>query len=458
MLISVAFARVSVARSVSKRVKIKKAYDHFCVYSSKCLFLLLIIVIIVGLWPFNFFPINLATIDSTGGVNLEPPATVYTSVPSDKLRNLSAFTIAIRLATDSSGLSGYENILGYAATTEDANFILGQWKDGLGLHLRADGRSQEIHFGEYGVLRKGEQTYCLVSYNGENLTFYENGKIRKKWRMGSLKFSEWVNSYPLVIGTDANGRSQWRGTIYEMAIYDRGLSEREIADWSWKGGVGNRLKPRTKIYKAPMETAGSRIQEPGYKKEEPQTTRGNEQNPKDGIAMHPKGARNEGMRQDDRPLIHYVFDEVNTNEITFRGQKAIGVRDLGKGAAADLVITQYFTPYKRAFLDRPSKNWNDYHLNIIEDMLVNLFGFVPLGILIFTIFERKYMGMGVCLSLAVAAGFGVSLTIEVLQAFLPSRNSSMLDLMMNTTGTLIGGCVMAVVGKRLQGKGCGQQD
>jgi VanZ family protein len=40
--------------------------------------------------------------------------------------------------------------------------------------------------------------------------------------------------------------------------------------------------------------------------------------------------------------------------------------------------------------------------------------------------------------LAVVAGFVVSFAIEYLQAYLPSRDSSMRDLITNTLSTLIG--------------------
>ena len=40
--------------------------------------------------------------------------------------------------------------------------------------------------------------------------------------------------------------------------------------------------------------------------------------------------------------------------------------------------------------------------------------------------------------LAVVVGFGVSFAIEYLQAYLPSRDSSVRDLVTNTAGTMIG--------------------
>ena len=45
--------------------------------------------------------------------------------------------------------------------------------------------------------------------------------------------------------------------------------------------------------------------------------------------------------------------------------------------------------------------------------------------------------------LAVVVGFGVSFAIEYLQAYLPSRDSSLRDLVTNTAGTLIGALAAA---------------
>jgi len=51
----------------------------------------------------------------------------------------------------------------------------------------------------------------------------------------------------------------------------------------------------------------------------------------------------------------------------------------------------------------------------------------------------------VAVGLAVVVGFGVSLAIEWLQAYLPSRDSSLRDLITNGIGTFIGSFVIVVV-------------
>jgi VanZ family protein len=48
------------------------------------------------------------------------------------------------------------------------------------------------------------------------------------------------------------------------------------------------------------------------------------------------------------------------------------------------------------------------------------------------------MNAVMALGMAVAAGFIVSFGVEYLQAFLPSRDSSLRDLITNGAGTLIG--------------------
>ena len=51
---------------------------------------------------------------------------------------------------------------------------------------------------------------------------------------------------------------------------------------------------------------------------------------------------------------------------------------------------------------------------------------------------NSQMNAVTALCMAVCAGFVVSFGVEYLQAFLPSRDSSLRDLITNSAGTLIG--------------------
>jgi hypothetical protein len=171
-------------------------------------------------------------------------------------------------------------------------------------------------------------------------------------------------------------------------------------------------------------------------------------------SLRPQGKQ----KEDRRPLIHYVFSPENTYETTFRGGKALAVRDLGKGESADLVIPEQFTPYQRVYLGW-DPDWATRNSDWM-DVIVNVLGFIPFGLLMMLSLCRKGLpdknGDGISkkrlayiVLLTVVAGFVVSLAIEYLQAYLPSRDSSLRDLVTNTMGTMIGAVSAAwVIRKR----------
>lgn len=107
----------------------------------------------------------------------------------------------------------------------------------------------------------------------------------------------------------------------------------------------------------------------------------------------------------------------------------------------DLMIPERFVVPNKQFLERP---WDEFHpgWNYWKDIAVNVFGFVPLGSFFCALFLSHQLRRPV-LS-AIALGFAVSLTIEVLQGFLPTRDSGMTDLFSNTIGTALG--ALALIG------------
>jgi len=83
-----------------------------------------------------------------------------------------------------------------------------------------------------------------------------------------------------------------------------------------------------------------------------------------------------------------------------------------------------------------------------QDTMVNLLGFVPFGFLIcLRLFVTGKSSPRGCLFFAAAVGFAVSLAIELTQVWLPGRDSSLLDLTMNTVGSAIGGAMACRLGR-----------
>ena len=75
----------------------------------------------------------------------------------------------------------------------------------------------------------------------------------------------------------------------------------------------------------------------------------------------------------------------------------------------------------------------------LSDLTLNLLGFMPLGFMLYLrLLSSGRMTAKNRLIFSVAVGFAVSLTIELTQVWLPGRDSSALDLISNTVGTVIG--------------------
>ena len=72
----------------------------------------------------------------------------------------------------------------------------------------------------------------------------------------------------------------------------------------------------------------------------------------------------------------------------------------------------------------------------IDDIARNMVGFVPLGIAVYLYFLRIRKSNAAVT--AILLGFATSLTIEILQAYIPQRFSGMTDIITNTSGTALG--------------------
>ena len=107
----------------------------------------------------------------------------------------------------------------------------------------------------------------------------------------------------------------------------------------------------------------------------------------------------------------------------------------GGETGPDLIIPKTFRLSEPKVLE-----WPD-HLNrsVAVDAVVNITGFVPFG-LATCLCLHFWTGWSLsrCVAMTILVGASVSVVIELLQVFLPTRDSSLADLVTNILGTVLG--------------------
>lgn len=129
--------------------------------------------------------------------------------------------------------------------------------------------------------------------------------------------------------------------------------------------------------------------------------------------------------KNDHPAALYTFEEragsLVHNQIT---------------SGSDLVIPESFSiPYK-PFLKAP---WKEFYPTAayLRGVLINIAGFVPFGFL-FCLYLSSGRADRRAMVATMILGAAFSLTIEVLQVYIPMRDSGTTDIFTNTLGTTIG--------------------
>jgi hypothetical protein len=100
-----------------------------------------------------------------------------------------------------------------------------------------------------------------------------------------------------------------------------------------------------------------------------------------------------------------------------------------------LTIPAHFQVPHKPFLLEPWKEITPLWI-YIDDIARNIVGFLPLGMALYLYFLRKRTSNAAMLTIFL--GFATSLTIEIVQAYIPQRFSGMTDIITNTAGTALG--------------------
>jgi hypothetical protein len=339
---------------------------------------------IAGLWPFNFNPVNkVERLQNGNGIRFYGQGIIFSQKPLVMQKSASgnaSITIELLVSPHKENRPMTSSIL-TLYDHEREQILIGQWKKELFIRIPrvpAENFLNQKLYLEIGIEDALEEdTTYLISITSEkrNTDIYMNGKLVKSFPHFSLIPDKRGLSGYLILGNSSLGTHPWNGTFLGLAIYDYTLTSKEVLDH----------------YHVWQKSAQSFLSE------------------------------------EKMPVALYLFDEHGGDQI----------RDYS-GSLNHLRMPENFHPLRRTVLGLPSKDLWLTHWNLM-DITINILGFVPFGFFV-TAWLRQVKNLPAlrAYKLSILVGSCLSLAIELIQAYLPTRDSSLMDVFSNIMGTATG--------------------
>lgn len=326
---------------------------------------------------------------SAGGIAYSQDPVV---VADASVEHDGAFTIelALRCATEMNG--GVQRILSIADDAKKEMLAIGQWRSHLIIRkfLSKDrGKRTWKEIGVSKALPKGKVQFVAISSGDQGTRLFLNGNLAKFYKGFSLfEGGLGTEKWHVFLGNSPDGTQSWSGDLLGLGIFGRALSEGNVALHFKKWEQGSLI---------------STVDQEGL------------------LALYDFSER-------DGEWAHNMAGRDNPLRVPLRFQ-------FEKRILGPFSMTRF-------------KN-----VSGLKDILINILGFVPFGYLCSRQFgnSRKMSNFRVYL-IVIVLGLFISLAIELFQIFLPARDSSQLDLICNTFGTVLG--VLLFHGLRRRGKEC----
>jgi hypothetical protein len=341
----------------------------------------LLCTLFAGLKPKGYRFRNDATwLQQGGGIALGPIGIAY-SRDSIKWIDLkpgdSGTTIELALCPKKDKTNGITEIVGIWDNAMPQPLMISQWKSYLMISVRTSkSPARDREFDVDSALICGEKKLIQIVSTRSETTIFVNG-VRK---YHSLKTSGIIGPDlygRLILGSSTIGDHQWSGEIYGIAMYRKAFSPGESA-----------LRFRE------WDSTGRTVLPPPVR------------------AAH-----------------FFAFNE--KNGVVAQDHIVPDIK---------LQIPQRFHIIKKQVLVGP---WDDFRWNrsYFADIAVNLFGLMPLGFFLSLFFTNvaKVNSRIKNSFLTIAICFFVSLCIELIQVYIPTRCSQLSDLLCNTIGGGLGG-------------------
>jgi hypothetical protein len=266
-------------------------------------------------------------------------------------------------------------------------FVIGQWRSTLIIMNGYDYSNAHRTPKIYLQLDKYEATphlFTIVSTSAGTKVFVDGTLVKKNPDL-VLKYPKDREQARMIIGNNLSGQRPWTGTMMGLALYDHDLADEDVK----------------RHFRKWHQTV-------------------------DVSAFH-----------SDKPQLLYSFSKGNGNKIENR-----------TGSDLDLIVPKKMTVFDKNILSLPKFTYLGIKSMSI-DILVNLVGFIPLGFILIAILVL-FDGIGdrTAIFIVVMIAFLFSLTIEIAQGWIPSRDSSTLDLVINSLGSGAGALIFRLTSSR----------
>ena len=337
--------------------------------------LAILAVLIATLWPFDvFLPNRVSWLPEANGIRFGRAGVVVSEAPLSASGTGSADSCSLEVLLRPAGVDSVHTILSFYIPNAPGGFRVRQYMDGL-----------------------------LVSY--------EFVDAEKRIRTTHFDVDHFFKPGELVLLTITSGP---QGTV----VYKDG---RRAQTFSWFT-----ISPVSLSGRMVMGTSGGRF-EPWQGEVRGLSIYSRELTPAEALQDYADWTNRGGAGTADLhgAIARYAFTERTGREIH---------NSVTSGPNLE-IPTMFRVPFK-PFLSSPVKdfeaNW-DYLLHFVE----NIAGFLPLGLLGCVYFAGTRSRGRAILYTIIAAAF-LSLTIEVLQAYIPQRESDITDIISNTLGASFG--------------------
>lgn len=280
------------------------------------------------------------------------------------------------LAGDNNG-RGFRSLLMMHDGNDRRQLFVGQWESSI-IVMNGNDYDHTRRLPRLSVknaFSTDKVTFLTITASANGTYLYIDGRLAGADKNWQLTIPAQGKQLRLILGNSVTGKGSWTGEVYGLAVY------------------GSTLPPET------------------VKKH------------------HDKWMQDASFTPDGKNDLRMLY--------TFKAQSGDWVPDRS-GENQPLHIPTHPTVLKKTFLSAP---WHQFKLNrsFLVDTILNVIGFIPIGAVLYGWLRQTRLfapRTKVWATLMICSI--ISLGIEILQAWIPTRSSSLMDWSMNTLGAWLG--------------------